>query len=247
MQFYPGLGRVAVEGHPVPGSLAPDEALADFVERSARTFDLGHFLGFNRLDSTATIAFEDPRQGMALLRALAAVRLPYIKPAVYGNPPETVYLMDLRGRGRKLARAYDKGIESGTAERGRLIRLEDQRRFKSGERPGLQHVVGRELFERRFAPVLEVAGTLEVCDHSTALDALAARLVAGSITDQKFDALAAFVHREARALPSQQRTARRKRQQLREIGIALTEQEPDSAPVDLAAVVGATITSKEWR
>jgi hypothetical protein len=173
--------------------------------------------------------------------------LPYIKPAVYGNPIETVYLLDRRGRGRKLARAYDKGIESGTAERGHLIRLEEQSTFKSDRRPGLQHASARVLYKRRFAPVLETAAPLAVLDHSLALDQLCALLVSGQITDKRFDSLAAYVHREARAIPTEPRSARRKRQQLREMGIALTEQDPDSAPLDLAAVVGATITSKEWR
>lgn len=247
MQFYPAASRITVEGHPAPGELAPDEALADFVERSAATFGLGHFLGFSRLDATATVAFENPQQGAALLRTIAAVRLPYIKPAVYGNPIETVYLMDLRGRGRKLARAYDKGVESGAAERGHLIRLEEQSRFKSGRRPGLQDASGQVIFERRFAPVLKLTEQLTTCDHATALDALAARYVEGKITEQRLHALAGFVHAEARSLPSNPRTSRRKRSQLAEMGIALTEQEPDSAPLDLAAVVGATITSKEWR
>jgi hypothetical protein len=246
-QFYPHLGRVAVEGHPTPGELAPDEALADWVEFGQRTVGLGHFLGFTRLDATATVAFEDPAQGAALLRSLAAVRLPWVKPAVYGNPPETVYWLDRRGSGRKLCRAYDKGIESDSAGRGALIRLEEQAKFKTDRRPGLPHACGQVIYERRFAPALESSATLQVMGHEVALDALTARLRDGALTDLQFDSLTGFVYREARAIPQHPKTALRRRRQLRELGIALADQDSDSAPLDLAAVVGATITSKEWR
>jgi hypothetical protein len=246
MQFYPAHALVAVEGHPLEGELAPDEALAEFVERGCRTWNLGAFLGFSRIDATATIAFDDPAHGAAVLQAAAAIRLPYLKPGTYGNPLETVNLHDLRGRGRILARLYDKGRESGSAAPGKLIRVEEQARLKSGKRLGLQ-ACARSIYAKRFAPMAQLENTVAVCSAPAALEHLAGLYVSGGLSEIKFEKLSGFVHREARNLPGHPRTRYRRVRELRDLGVALTDQPLDGPPVDLAAVIGATIESEAWR
>ena len=147
-RFFPSHSMVQVQGHPSGSEdLAADDAMFQFVEAAAADFSLGHFLGFARVDSTATIAFDDGRDGAALLQAAASLRLPYVKPSTFGNPLETVYLRSRRSP-RVLGRVYDKGVESKSADPGTLIRFEDQRRWSGQSRP--MGVVGLELFRSRF-------------------------------------------------------------------------------------------------
>lgn len=246
-RFFPAYGMVQVQGHPGGCELAPDDALADFVESCARRFDLGHFLGFSRIDSTATVAFEDPREGAALLQAAATVRMPYIKPATHGNPLETVYLESRRGHGKKFARVYDKGVESRVAPAGTLIRFEDQRRFKSSGRRLVAGIRGQELFEKRFSPMATATSTVLVASAPAAVERLFELHREGTLAEAKARRLAGFVCQYGYNVPMHPRSEQRGKKELIALGIALTDQHLDAPPVDLASVVGATIESKEWR
>ena len=121
---------------------------------------LGHrsdgFAGVRRLDATVDLETRSGAEGLALLAGVAALvrDSPGKSDIWYGDDRgvETVYLLGRAGR-KILGRWYDKGLESGLAARGRLIRPEDQRRFTKDSRRGVDELLGgyvRERFQRRF-------------------------------------------------------------------------------------------------
>jgi hypothetical protein len=116
-------------------------------------------LGLSRLDVTVDVEMA-PVDGLTTLAGLIAVA--HTTPgmqcrpigSVDGRRWETVALHS-RGGGM-LGRIYDKGVESGSAEAGRLIRPEAQRRYDGRARMLVSDMdTGyiRRVFERRFAPL----------------------------------------------------------------------------------------------
>jgi hypothetical protein len=184
----PALSLYCVEGHPSATGLCPGDTLALAYDevRGALDAELGsyEFRGVSRLDSTATYRFSDGCAGVAFLGGMAALDWPRLKPVVYGKPPETVGLTARNSPGRLLARGYDSGLLRGTHERGVAIRLEDQRRFPSGKRPGLgvcnaEYV--RDRFHARFAPLYKSAKGVKVAGLPVLATRIAAMLDAGRI------------------------------------------------------------------
>ena len=77
------------------------------------------------------------RDGLAFLHALSLADVPWAKVGTEGKKRErieTVAFRSVRGR-TVLMRAYDKGVESGTARPGEMIRLERQRRYRKAVEP----------------------------------------------------------------------------------------------------------------
>ena len=69
----------------------------------------------------------------------------------------------------------------------------------------------------------------------------------GELKPAKARRLAGFVCQLSQNVPMETRTEQRGKRELRDLGIAVTDQHLDAAPVNLSAVVGATIASSEWR
>jgi hypothetical protein len=255
--LYPQHGMVAVEGHPsgLRGVLA---APADLPALGQLPFDQLRALGVrhgarvaSRIDCTATLRFDDPLQGVAFLMAVASVRFPGQKPEVIGYPPETVYGLAVNGRGRKLWRCYDSGLAYGTAERGVLVRLEDQWRPARHDRPSLEALgpnVIRDRFERRFATLWRagqaqkvvtmpaLATELHELVRRDQLDFRGAERMLGYCTFEALGAVDAIYP---------ERQARRRRSEARSLGLMASEVlEP--VEVDLAAILSRALGSDAW-
>jgi hypothetical protein len=139
---FPGV--VAVEGR-LQALLTGDEddhglahpaGLPDGAERARAAIAglLGADLGLGpselrRLDLAGELQFDDGRDGLALLDAMAGLYAPRRKTVVWrkGAEPQTVYWVTEK-TGQVRQRAYDKGVESGTHAPGERIRLELQHR-----------------------------------------------------------------------------------------------------------------------
>ncbi len=233
------LGDVlALEGHPAgPGELCPPERIPGVVgelrERAAAAGSpTSSFLGVGRMDTTATVAV-DARRGEAAMRAFGRIRVPGCKPAVYGDPPETVYLLDHASRGAKLARIYDKGLE--LARRGvaapwrpfESIRFEDQRRFKSRQRFDVDDAPAqaRALFERRFSPLLAAGGEVLLAGSDDRIAQLVQWMSAGVITTRLASSLVGHVAMQAAGVDPTipERTRRYRERRLAELGLARSE------------------------
>jgi hypothetical protein len=258
LQWYPGFGRLCVEGHPRKDGLCPPWELEDAYQELLDSLAengitrLSRFAGVSRLDSTVTQRFGNPREGQAVLMGIAALDIPWCKPKVVGRPPETVYLIHERGRGRVLGRAYDKGLEAGTAERGELVRLEDQRRFAARQRPGrdafhADYVRGR--FEQRFRALWRSAKGVKVAAVPVVARELAARACRGEITHREMERLAGFVLAEVAGVAKSaypDRTYKRRRAELREQGLVVADAFFEPVEVDLGLVLERALETPMW-
>jgi hypothetical protein len=258
LQWFPEFGVLCAEGHPNPDGLCEPWALEDAYQALLGRFEEygmeqpTRFLGLGRLDSTVTQQFADRREGLAVLTGIAALDVPACKPKVIGRPPETVYLIYVNGRGRVLGRAYDKGLESGTGERGELIRLEDQRRYGSISRPQrdrfhADYVRGR--FEQRFRALYRSAKGVKVAALPVLARELAARARAGELTHREMERMGGFILAElgggARsAYP--ERTYKRRRAELREHGLVVADDFFEPVEVDLSAVLERALETPLW-
>ncbi len=91
-------------------------------------------VGLGRLDLASELRFDDPREGLALMRAIAAADVPWLKTGTMGSKRdglETVNWSAVNGRSIQL-RLYDKGRESGTSLPGTRLRGERQKRMRKG-------------------------------------------------------------------------------------------------------------------
>jgi hypothetical protein len=254
-QWFPGLGALALEGHPggdalcEPWSLelAYQTALGDLAE-------FGHvpvaFRGIARLDSTVTQAFPDPLEGRAALAGIAALDLPRCEQVIRGRPVRSVQIVHVHGRAI-LGRAYDKGVESGTASPGELIRLEDQRRYPSGRRPQrsdlhAEYVKGR--FEHRFAPLWRSAKGVKVAGVPVLARELADRVRGGELSVNQAERLGGYLLVElggaAGAYP--RRTAFRRRAALRDLGLVVADDVRTAVEVDLGQVLERALETPMW-
>jgi len=185
-------------------SLAPVNDLFS-AERVARRLvtDNGADVGdeparLGRVDLAAELRFSDPAYGSAFLHSLASLDVPWCKSRTdgrKGNNIETVSFHGTQGR-TILLRAYDKGVESRTAEPGVRLRMERQKRYRKEREPDVEMFstsnvralfLGREfakLAELPSATVCNVPESLDVLWKSSAswnqFERLAGHIVAGS-------------------------------------------------------------------
>lgn len=85
-----------------------------------------------RADPCGDLIFDDGQEGRHLLRAVAALDVPWAKVGTEGQKGgdvETVHLRHVRGKSI-LARWYDAGLKHGTHAPGERIRFESQNRFR---------------------------------------------------------------------------------------------------------------------
>lgn len=252
-QWMPALSLLCVEGHPGDG-LTPGDALDDAYANVCRELrsEVGRcdFRGLSRLDATATHVFDNGREGVAFLTAMAALDWPRLKPVVWGKPPQTVGLTALNSRGRLLARGYDSGLLRGTHERGEAIRLEDQRRFPSGKRPSrdvFRSDYVRSNFQRRFAPLYQSAKGVKVAGLPVMAKEVARRALDGSMTSREVDQAAGFMLAElAGARIHSRATTYRRKALLRAHGLVLADEFYEPVSVDVGAVLEACLESPLW-
>lgn len=112
--------------------------------------------GIRRIDLTGELLFERGEHGQELLELLDGLHVARLRTApvreVGGPGVETAYWRTALRNVPKF-RAYDKGVESGTAPRGERIRLERQVRHSKGTRPSLAQWLTRDLGDLYARPL----------------------------------------------------------------------------------------------
>jgi hypothetical protein len=277
--WFPGVNLVFAEGHPGgedalgrADRLAPmlgmlEERLSDIgiplksrrtrskwggSERPQTADRVAGFAGVRRLDLTCDLRFDSPAEGLAVLAGVAALPLPRMKSDVIrelgGRSIETVYF--LGNSGRRLARWYDKGVESGFAPRGQLIRPEDQRRFTAGTRREVEELTGeyvREKFRQRFMPLWQATEGITVGGPrvlATKLHDLVEREV---LTPAQAEQLGGYILLDDAGCYHGSRTTRwRRRKTLRESGLVLADGVLEEVEVELHPLMEQLYDSPAW-
>lgn len=279
--WFPGSRLLFAEGHPAEhGGLCASDALPGAFERvleglqqqgiipvrrSARgarkiyeggRFGGGYgFGGVRRLDLTVDLSFgDDPLEGIAALAGVAALPMPRMKTKLMreagGRRVETVWFHGHGGK-RVLGRWYDKGIESGEAQRGAWVRPEDQRRYSVGSRLPLEAVASatfaRDAFVKRFEPLWKAARGVTVGGVIRLAEKLGELQEAGEITPGEAKRIAghllldtADAHRQARSTVMGDRAAARK------LGLVLADGVIDEVEVELEDVIERALDSSAW-
>jgi hypothetical protein len=230
--------------------------------------------GVGRVDATVDHRFESPAEGFAVLAGVAAMLS--VGPrgqascrwAKDGSGTiESVTLFGMGGA-QIIGRWYDKGLEAGTAPRGTLIRIEDQRRYPKAHRRGARELSEgtyvRDAFARRFEPLwrstkgVTVAGYKRIADklveaieeHERAVEAGEDDAGNKGLTPRKAESLAGFLllsSRGARGVGLSRATVMRRKAELREQNLVLAEGGPlGEVEVDIHGVLEEAMDSGRW-
>jgi hypothetical protein len=277
--WYPS-GLLFAEGHPDPEGLCKaselparalslqDALIAHGLPVKPRERLLGTlgstsegWAGLRRVDVTVNMDAASKAEGLATLAGIAAcVRdSPGHAEVRYGldHAVETIYLRGYAGK-RVLGRWYDKGLESSTAPRGRLIRAEDQRRWGKLERRDpeeLDALALREGFRRRFYPLWQATKGVTVAGPVVLAEKLIEAVAEGHITPVMAERLCGHLllrvagTRRGAGLP--RATMYRREKQLRELSLVLAdgvldETDLDEVQVDVGAVLEAALDADVW-
>jgi hypothetical protein len=202
-----------------------------------------------RLDLASELRFENPREGLALMRAISSADVPWLKTGTEGSRRdglETVAWRSVNGRSIQL-RLYDKGRESGVAEPGTLLRGERQKRMRKGRElvaSAIPTVNLRKLYVgRELASFVAQERELTVCNSIDAAELLDALAAAGEIKRQGADLLMGFVMGRRRQADytnarGDSKTWDRRWRKLRELGIALDDQAAEKLTVPVSRYLG---------
>jgi hypothetical protein len=223
-----------LEGRPAKAlglgsALLPPQALHDGMTKAlgelSEAVGLGRVVevGVSRLDATATMQLERPSEGWALLRGMAALDMPRRKAALYVNRgrPETVYRLTESGKVKE--RIYDKGAQLGGADTGTRIRFEAQTRWPAGTRDtmGLWSAERTtDEFERRFRPMARAAEGLRVASEGVIRELVKEMVDGDAITPRMAELLLGHIASESVGLPRPERTVRRRRAELKRLGLS---------------------------
>ncbi len=249
----PALGLTWAEGHPLPGSLANSEQVQTAAVEVRGLVD-DHFgvvtdRGVARSDQTVTATFPRPQEARAFLAGMAAVQLPRCETTRRGHPVHSVSWTHATGR-RKLARCYDKGLESG-GEAFKFGRMEDQRRYPSGSRPFVEALSGEYLkgkFENRFGPIRKAVHGVKAATFPVVAQALADEARYGYRDMREAERLAgALVMLSGGAAESYSRpTFYRRKAELREAGFVVVDDLVEAVEVNLGDVVTQALDEAIW-
>jgi hypothetical protein len=193
------------------------------------------------------MSFEDGQQGLAVLQGVAALDFPRSMPVVYGKPPQTVYIAGQRSAERK-ARIYDKSLESLSGPPGTRVRFENQVRYskdlrRAVEDVDLAHV--RKRFEGRFGPLAKSAAGLTVASLPVIAAKVADQVDAGELTHRQAERLVGFMalHQAGRRRGIPGRTLRRRRAELRAVGLQLADDFFEPVEVHLGDTLEAALAA----
>jgi hypothetical protein len=257
--WMPAHELVWLEGRPAKplglgDGLLPPEALCEGVEcslgvlREVAGIARPREVGVSRLDATATIALDRPSEGWALLRGMAALEMPRRKTALFleHGRPQTV--ARITPAGRVCERIYDKGAQLGSDAPGLRIRFEAQTRWPARGRD----VMGdwhservRDEFERRFRPMATAADGLHVASESVIRELVKEHVDAGAINGRMAELLLGHLAAETVGICRPLRTVRRRRADLRRLGLAQALDGADPVDVPLDDVLGELL-SANW-
>jgi hypothetical protein len=277
--WFPGPRLAFVEGHPRSVGLCAPAQLGDAFQALERQLaDVGlvftpssahrpwrpatgdgpqapGFAGVRRLDLTVDLRFGSGAEGLAVLAGVAAFPLPRVQTRVYRQPGgravETVALHGRSGR-RLLGRWYDKGVESGAAPRGELLRPEDQRRFDGRSRLPLEAATPeacRGLFQQRFLPLWKATKEVKVATSTKLVERVHELVLAGELAGVEGERLIGHLVADEAALAEElvsRATCFRRRARCRELGLVLADGVTDEVEVDLHAVLERALEAEDW-
>ena len=268
--WFPSARLVFAEGHPggdgslgAPAdlssvALAVEGGLHDYgipVPLNVAPFDRAGspgFAGVRRLDITADLRFPTSAEGLAALAGVGAMALPRMKSAAWRGPRghlETVAFYGYTGK-KLLGRWYDKGVEASSAERGTLIRPEDQRRWGAGSRRGVEELTAeyvREKWRSRFLPLWQATKGITVGGQTVMVEKLAELVAEEILTARQANTLLGYVTFEANGhRMGKARTTRRYRSDLRRRGLVLADDLMTEVEVDLHGVLEAAMEAEAW-
>jgi hypothetical protein len=204
------------------------------------------------LDLAVDLASATTAEGLALLAGIAAMRpsgrlAADVRRQPGGRAVETVSWLGVRG---KVARAYDKGVEAGTAERGRLNRLEDQRRWPREHRRDVVELTAeycRSLFQRRFEPLRRASKGVIVTNLVPIAQRLYAHVEAGELKPaEAYKAIGVLVAEQADVHYGHRTTAWRHRRRVEELGLVLADGCLEEVEVDLHGALGEAVDDAVW-
>lgn len=267
-------GLVFAEGHPDPGrGLCPagqlvtraldlQEAIAEaglpLPMRERPLDNLGAtsegFAGLRRADVTVNLDVDGRAEGLAVLAGIAAcVRDAPGKAQVFFGPDRSVETVTLRGHAGKnvLGRWYDKGLESSSAARGRVLRGEDQRRWPKGFRRDpaeLDAAALRGNFNRRFYPLYQATKGVTVAGLAVLAEKLGEAVESGDLTVRQAETLGGYLVIEQAGLQDgvPRATRNRRRRAIRELGLVLADGVLQEVEVDVGAVLEAAMETDLW-
>lgn len=242
------VGELNAAGVPLPDGRAATDVYGD-------RFD--GFLGVRRLDSTVDWWSKSGAEGAAVMAGCAALARswPRSKSAMWAAKGrwETIALHGYGG-GRMLGRIYDKGVESGVAPPGRLIRPENQQRFVQESRRAADELTSEWVagkFKKRFAPLWRASKGVTVAGPIVIAERLREAVEAGEVTEAAAGALAGDLlmalapPRTGKLLSPATRDRRRSMQ--RELGLVLADGVLQEVEVDLHDVLEEVMETDQWR
>lgn len=217
---------------------------------------LGHVpdtkaVGVSRMDLVTERDFEQPADGLQLLRAMKALCPPGYKVRAHSCPDgrvETVAIVTPK-RGATIFRAYDKASESGQGEPGTRVRLEAQVRRNRSSRQGPNTVASSNLaavFGRTMEPFLK-GEAVTVCHPTNVVDHVAAQISDGTMTVARGERLvgsAELLRRFGRGLYADDRQSARRLAALRDAGVAVDEDLPLGARIPVSQLLASAV--EEW-
>ncbi len=270
--WFPGPSLVYAEGHPGegdalgrPGQLEDrcrslESAILDLGvplprARARRgsalleTSDRPGLAGVRRLDVTVDVSCERS-EGLAMLAGVAALDSGQLDRDVRynGSSIGTVSWVGARG---KVARVYDKGLESGSALRGTRIRLEAQYRWTRDSRREPSELTAayvRDKFLRRFRSLGAAANGIKVVGKMKMRDGLMEAVESGDLTMAQAEQVIAFQLFEAggdRGRYSQP-TRWRRRQLVERSGFVLADHLAEEVEMDLGAAFDVALEADVW-
>jgi hypothetical protein len=250
----PALGQTFAEGHPAVGKLASvDEILAATAHVRDQLDDrLGILkdLGVSRSDQTVNTSFGRDSDAKAFLAGMASVDLPRTETTRRGHPVHSIAWTHPAGR-RKLARCYDKGLEQG-GEAFETVRLEDQRRYVSGDRPPIEVVADTDYlqgrFKARFGPIRKAVDGVKAATFPVVAQALADEARYGYRSVREVERLAgALVILSGGGSEAYKRsTYYNRRAELREAGYVVVDDLVEAVEVNLGDVVEDALDRGHW-
>jgi hypothetical protein len=242
LDSHPHYSLVACEGNPGDGSLwSPADVLeAGAAAESAidASFGVRANRGVPRADFTTSRAFRESNRGRAFLAGMAVLEFPRLEATRRGTPVHSVWWTGVKSAAIK-NRVYDESFKVPGREAFARVRLEDQRRFPAGARPGLDDVADpefqRERFRRRFEPMRKAVDGVKAATFPVVAQALADEARYGFRSVREAERLAgSLVLLSGGAGDSYARaTLYRRRAELREAGFAVVDDFLEPVEVDL--------------
>jgi hypothetical protein len=207
--------------------------------------------GIRRMDVTVDVASATSGHGIALLAGIAALSPARLQSHAYrakGAPTvETVTWQGARGL---MARAYDKGVEAGTAGRGEVIRLEAQYRWSKELRRGPEELTAkymREKFVSRFLPMWKASDGIKVVGAVTFVEELRSAVQEDRLTVNQAEQVLGYQLLSAgdrAAYPD--RTRQRRQRLIQETGLVLSHGDLEEVSVDLHEVLESVLVTDAW-